>query len=95
MGAPILEPNVNRSICHHLAMVGVLVAACLLTACGRKGPLDPPPGGLALQPGSTRTPVTPRGLPASQAPRQEFDEDGRPIAPQGPKQRHPLDWLLD
>ena len=85
----------NRSTRLYLAMIVALVAALALTGCGRKGPLDPPPGGMALQPSSTRTPVTSRGLAPSQVQQQEFDEDGRPVAPEGPKQRHPLDWLLD
>ena len=35
-------------ICHRpllrLALIGALVASLGLAACGRKGPLDPPPG---------------------------------------------------
>jgi predicted small lipoprotein YifL len=31
-----------------LALIGVLVLACGLSACGRKGPLEAPPGSLAL-----------------------------------------------
>lgn len=85
----------NRSVYRSLVVIGALAAALPLTACGRKGALDPPPGGLTLQPGSMSTPVTNRGLPPSPAPRQEYDANGRPVAPEGPKQHHPLDWLLD
>jgi predicted small lipoprotein YifL len=76
-----------------LATVGVLAAACLLGACGRKGPLDPPPGGWDL-PRATpgMTPVSNR--PAAPAP-PEYDDAGRPIAPTGPKRRTPIDWLID
>ena len=31
-----------------LALIGVLVLACGLSACGRKGPLEAPPGSLSL-----------------------------------------------
>ena len=73
-------------------MISVLAAACLLSACGRKGALDPPPGGLALEPATLRTPVTGRaGAPAQ----PEYDEEGKPIAPAGQKRRIPADWLID
>ena len=68
--------------------------ALALAGCGRKGALDPPPGGYALEP-TTTTPVTGRGeaLPKRTGP--AYDEDGKPIAPEGPKRRTPADWLLD
>ncbi len=74
-----------------IAFAGTLA----LAGCGRKGPLDPPPGGYSLERKTTNTAVTDRGI--KQAPRrsQEYDEDGRPIAPEGPKRQHPLDWLID
>jgi len=50
-----------------------------LSACGRKGPLDPPPGA-AVGPGGTLI---------------ELDQEGRPLAPPGQKKRIPLDVLLD
>ena len=62
-------------------LVGGLLLAVGLTvsACGRKGPLDPPPASLAgPQPGDIET-----------------DPEGRPIAPAGPRRRLPIDWLLD
>jgi predicted small lipoprotein YifL len=77
-----------------LAIIGVLALA--LAGCGRKGALDPPPGGYALEPrANTSTPVTSRGeaLPKRTGP--AYDEDGKPIAPEGPKRRTPADWLLD
>ena len=50
-----------------------------LSACGRKGPLDPPPASLAgPQPSAIET-----------------DAEGRPIAPTGEKKRLPIDFLLD
>ena len=50
-----------------------------LSACGRKGPLEPPPGAFAGP--------QPSGL--------ETDAEGRPIAPTGEKKRLPIDFLLD
>ena len=63
------------------AALGALVLALGLTlsACGRKGPLDPPPASLAdQQPSALGT-----------------DTDGRMLAPPGQKKRLPIDWLLD
>jgi predicted small lipoprotein YifL len=87
----IREPVLNRSFCLRLAMIGA--AACLLAACGRKGALDPPPGGMMLEPRpGTMAPVTPRAGAPVQAP---YDEEGKPIAPPGTKRHIPLDWLID
>jgi predicted small lipoprotein YifL len=84
-------PRSNRSLIS-LAVIGVLALA--LAGCGRKGALDPPPGGYALEP-TTTTPVTGRGeaLPKRRGP--AYDEEGNPIAPEGPKRRTPADWLID
>ena len=63
-----------------VAVVAALFALGLtLSACGRKGPLDPPPGA-AIGPGGTLI---------------ELDQEGRPLAPPGQKKRIPLDVLLD
>jgi predicted small lipoprotein YifL len=58
----------------------VLALGLTLSACGRKGPLDPPPASLAdqQQPSALAT-----------------DTDGRTLAPPGQKKRLPIDWLLD
>ena len=74
---------------HILALIGALAAALLVAGCGRKGALDPPPGGWELSTGPTATPVT--RTPA----RPAFDEAGKPIAPAGPKRKTPADWLID
>ena len=42
----------------HLAAIGMLALALPLAACGRKGSLDPPPGGYALEQGTAKTPVS-------------------------------------
>jgi hypothetical protein len=43
--------------------------------------------------------VTGRGLPpptrSTQPKQPEYDEDGRPIAPEGPRKSFPGDWLLN
>jgi predicted small lipoprotein YifL len=60
-----------------------LVLAMTLSACGRKGGLDLPPG--AAQPGME---LAPGAAPT-------VDAEGRPIAPRGPNRRLPIDFLLD
>jgi predicted small lipoprotein YifL len=86
---------VKRSRCLAVATIGALAAALALAGCGRKGALDPPPGGYVL-PSSGMTPVTGRGLPQEQPQsRPRYGEDGRPIAPSGPERRIPADWLID
>ena len=57
----------------------VLALAATLSACGRKGPLDPPPASY-VQP---------------QPNQLEADPEGRTLAPPGEKKRLPIDWLLD
>ena len=69
--------------------------ALALAGCGRKGALDPPPGGYTLQGGSGRTAVTRRGKIPEQEGKQEYDQDGRPILPEGQNRRLPADWLID
>jgi predicted small lipoprotein YifL len=90
----ILESEVPRRnrLLISLAIVGAFALA--LAACGRKGALDPPPGGYALDP-MTTTPVTGRGEPLPPRTGPAYDEQGKPIAPEGPKRRTPADWLLD
>ena len=83
-----------------LALIGALVASLGLAACGRKGPLDPPPGAsLAGEKANTPNPsVNPMASPIGG---QATDDnpgvgaDGRPLAPKGPKKHIPLDVLLN
>jgi predicted small lipoprotein YifL len=73
-------------------IVAALAVALLLSGCGRKGPLDPPPGSSQYQQGA---PASAPGAPPQPGMHQEFDENGKPVAPAGQKKRLPLDWLLD
>jgi predicted small lipoprotein YifL len=84
-----------------LALIGVLAAALGLTACGRKGPLDPPPGasleGVA-QPNAPNL-ISNKGRSAigaePDADNPGVDENGQARAPKGPKKRIPLDNILN
>jgi predicted small lipoprotein YifL len=77
------------------AAVGVLVAAFALStsACGRKGPLDPPPGAAQY---SQPAPAGSAGLAPADG-QVGVDRDGKAIAPPPSKQRQPfiLDWLVE
>ena len=78
-----------------MATLGVLTAALMLGACGRKGPLDPPPGttpqpmASEVQPGSEDTSTQ------SVVQSGQVGPDGRPLAPRGPKKKLPADALID
>jgi predicted small lipoprotein YifL len=75
----------NRALAR-MAVVGALIAALGLAACGRKGGLDLPPSAVASEP-------TAAGEP-KQGP--AIGPDGKPIAPRtGPKTPTILDWLLE
>jgi predicted small lipoprotein YifL len=75
-----------------LAAVGALVAALGLSACGRKGPLDPPPSAAAPVQYSGEP-----GAPQRAAPSQIVGADGKAAAPppSGSQQRFILDWLVE
>ena len=64
------------------AFLGALALALGLTlsACGRRGPMDPPPGAASV---------------VEQPADIQMDAQGRPLALQGQKRRLPIDWLLD
>jgi len=88
---PVKELPVSHLRTVNLGLIGALVAALLLSGCGRKGALDPPPGGWELQSGRGRTDVSQRaGAPVP----QQYDAEGRPIAT-GKKRSIPADWLID
>jgi len=75
-----------------LAMAGI--AALALSACGRAGPLELPPGPAtpSAQLSSDATPVA--GSPQDTAMRTGFDAQGRPVATIGQKRPFLLDPLL-
>jgi predicted small lipoprotein YifL len=68
------------------ALIGALVVTLGLAACGRKGPLDPPPA--ASLAGDQGVAKSSGGPPV-------IDREGRPTAPPGPNKRIPLDVLLN
>ena len=91
----------SQSTFARLALIGVLAAALGLAACGRKGPLDPPPGASLEGEPQPNAP----GLISSKGVRPigsddnpdnpGVDENGKPLAPKGPVKRIPLDNILN
>ena len=82
-----------------IAVIGALSAALALTGCGRKGPLDLPPGAAAAQPakpansGFGLSPMATQEAPATPP---SFDSQGKPMAPaNAPKKHLPMDWLIE
>ena len=70
---------------HRTALIAALIAAALLSGCGRKGPLELPPSAQAA----------PVNDPATGKPRPPLDRYGYPIAPPGENKPIPLDVLID
>ncbi len=78
-----------------LALIGVALASLTLAGCGRKGPLDPPPGAsMASGPQPAAVPVgaDPLVSPIGQTP---DSRPSQPQAPVGPNKRIFLDNLLN
>jgi len=83
-------------------------AALTLAACGRYGPLEPPPGpAVGATPTASAAPNSPPppalgpngpGAPGPNSPevaqKNGFDAYGNPVAPPGTKKSFPLDFLL-
>ena len=88
IGALVLKIIRERTFLR-LALAGALAASLGLAACGRKGPLDPPPGSSLA--GDQATPIGGQ----SQGDNAGVDSRGRPQAPPGPNKRSPLDVLLN
>ena len=85
-----------------LAAAGALIACLALAGCGRKGPLDPPPGASATgepapqQSGLVSPMVTPiGGGGTSPSGNVALGPDGRPLAPKGRDRPFVLDGLLN
>ena len=85
-----------------LALAGALVVSLGLAGCGRKGPLDPPPGASfdgVTQPdmpnlmssNGSATPIGGQSVDGDPG----VGPDGQPRAPKGPQKRIPLDVLLN
>jgi predicted small lipoprotein YifL len=76
-------------------LIGALAASFALVACGRKGPLDPPPSasvvGEQAEPAGAQV-NQPAGAQVNKGP---IGPDGRPIAPGMRDKRIPLDVLLN
>jgi predicted small lipoprotein YifL len=95
----IREPALTSRWSVRLAVVGALTLPLALSACGRKGPLDPPPRASAqpaepqpAQPGQQQQ--QPQwGLFGNTASAEE--QQGLPPEPKGQKKSFLLDWLLN
>jgi predicted small lipoprotein YifL len=89
-----------------LVMAVLGAAACALAACGRVGPLEPPPGPALAPPGPSAqaplmAPSPTVGGPVATGPTAQetaqkngFDQYGNPIAPPGQQKSFFLDFLL-
>jgi predicted small lipoprotein YifL len=75
---------------YRLAAVGLLVAGLALSGCGRKGALDAPPGGLAVNPDGTLDTESSTGGEVI----RRGSARGLPII-KGPDKSIPLDVLLN
>jgi predicted small lipoprotein YifL len=91
-GARIVpRPLVSLSV--RCALAAALALALGVAGCGRKGALDPPPGGLAEPTVIGAQPAPPPGPDGQVA---AAAGAGAPPAPQpAPKKQTPLDWLLN
>ena len=80
-----------------LALIGVAVASLTLAGCGRKGPLDPPPGAsLANDPQAVAAaPVGASDPLAAPIGQTKDNTAGQPRATAGPNKRIFLDNLLN
>jgi len=96
-----LSPLSKRPL-FHLALIGALAVTLGLAACGRKGPLDPPPGAsLAGEPQANMPDLmSDKGQPTpiggqSKDGHPGVGPDGQPLAPKGPEKSIFLDRLLN
>ncbi len=78
------------ALSYRLAAVALLAAALGLSACGRKGALDAPPGGLAASPTGSLDQETSEGGEVL----RKGSARGLPII-RGPDRSIPLDVLLN
>ena len=101
---PIKEPDVSefRRPLSRLAVAAAMAALLVLTGCGRKGPLDPPPGASVTGEPAPQTSgglLTPMASPIASTSKSGSEDalgpDGRPLAPKGPNRHIFLDGLLN
>ena len=79
-----------------LALIGVAVASLTLAGCGRKGPLDPPPGAsLASEPQPDAAPSGASGPLVAPIGQPRDNTGNQPRATAGPNKRIFLDNLLN
>jgi predicted small lipoprotein YifL len=75
---------------YRLALASLIVASLALSGCGRKGPLDAPPGGLAADPDGSIQEETSAGGEVV----RRGSARGLPLI-KGPNKKIPLDALLN
>jgi predicted small lipoprotein YifL len=75
---------------YRLALASLVVASLALSGCGRKGPLDAPPGGLAANPDGSIEEETSTGGEVV----RRGSARGLPLI-KGPNKSIPLDALLN
>ena len=74
--------STDRRIVRHIVLAGLLAAAVGLSGCGRRGPLEPPPGAAVTAP-----------APGGTATAQDGDADEPAAIPRSTRSS-PLDFLL-
>jgi predicted small lipoprotein YifL len=101
-----LKLRLNKRLRAGLTLALLGTAAVTLAACGRAGPLEPPPGpAVGVAPSASAAPAAAPaslvGPPAASGPvspeaaqKNGFDAYGNPVAPPGQKKSFPLDFLL-
>jgi predicted small lipoprotein YifL len=75
------------------ALAAAVALALGLAGCGRKGSLDPPPGGLAEPTVIGAQPAPPPGPDGAVA--TATGSNASPSSPTPAKKHTPLDWLLN
>ena len=99
------DTAVNRFVSHvswsKLAALGLILSACALGGCGRKGPLDPPPGATLAPATEEGAPQAYRSQPSSGSAADEGlfapagSQSRQMVAPRGAKKSFILDPILD
>ena len=84
--------RISSALLYRFAAVGLLILALGLSACGRKGPLDAPPGGLAADADGSLDNETDQG--GDEIKYRRSKSKSLPII-RGPNKPIPLDVLID